>query len=143
MYGAGQLGGVIARTLTVMLLVYGTYNPSGYSYYHWITQGDHDMMASKVCVGLVVVLGFIICINATVRSLGGLLLTPGIGLVAALIWMLSSWNWIDLSDHLQRTLVLEGAIVAVLGAGLPFSQIRFRLAGQKDSRTVSNPPLFG
>ena len=142
-YGASEFGGVIARTLTVMLLVYGTYNPSGYSFYHWITLGGGDMLASKLCVGLVIALGFIICINATIRSLGGLLLTPGIALVAALIWMLSSWGWIDLSDSLQRTLVLEAAVVAVLGAGLPFSQIRFRLAGQKDSRTVSNPPLFG
>jgi hypothetical protein len=143
MYGAGQLFGVIVRTLLVMLLVYGTYNPGGYSYYHWITQGGSDMLASKLCVGLVIVLGFIISINATVRSLGRLLLPPGIALVAALIWMLSSWGWIDLADSVQRTLVAEGAVVAVLGAGLPFSQIRFRLAGQKDSRTISNPPLFG
>ena len=142
-YGASEFGGVIARTLTVMLLVYGTYNPSGYSYYHWVTQGGLDNLASKACVGLVIVLGFIISVNATIRSLGGLLLTPGVALVAALIWMFSSWGWIDLTNHLQRTLVLEVAIVAVLGAGLPFSQIRYRLAGQKDSRTVSNPPLFG
>ncbi len=126
-----------------MLLVYGTYNPGGYSYYHWVTQGGTETLASKACVGLVIGLGFIICINATIRSLGQLLLPPGIALVAALIWMLSDWGWIDLSDGLQRTLVAEGAVVAVLGAGLPFSQIRFRLTGQKDSRTISNPPLFG
>lgn len=142
-YGASEFGGVVARTLLVMLLVYGTYNPSGYSYYHWVTEGGFDRLASKLCVGLVIGLGFIICLNATVRSLGRLLLTPGIALIASLIWMLSSWGWIDLADSTQRTLVLEGAVVAILSAGLPFSQIRFRLTGQKDSRTISNPPLFG
>ena len=142
-YGASEFGGVVARTLLVMLLVYGTYNPSGYSYYHWITEGGFDRLASKLCVGIVITLGFIICLNATVRSLGRLLLTPGIALIASLIWMLSSWGWIDLADSTQRTLVLEGALVAILSAGLPFSQIRFRLTGQKDSRTISNPPLFG
>ena len=109
-YGASEFGGVLARTLLVMLLVYGTYNPSGYSYYHWITQGG-GMLASKLCVGLVIGLGFIICINATVRSLGRLLLTPGIALVGSLIWMLSSWGWIDLADSMQRTLVLEDGMV--------------------------------
>ncbi len=143
MYGAGQLFGVVVRTLLVMLLVYGTYNPGGYSYYHWITEGGSDMLASKVCVGLVIALGYIITINATIRSLGRLLLPPGIALIISLIWMFSSWGWIDLHDSTQRTLVAEGAVVAVFAAGLPFSQIRFRLTGQKDSRTISNPPLFG
>lgn len=142
-YGASEVDGVIARSLTIMLLVYGTYNPSGYSYYHWVAHGGTAMLASKLCVGLVIVLGYIICINATIRSLGRLLLVPGVSLIAALIWMLSSWGWIDLGDSLQRTLVAETALVAVFSAGLPFSQIRYRLTGQKDSRTVGNPPLFG
>lgn len=142
-YGASELGGVFSRTLLVMLLVYGTYNPSGYSYYHWIFQVSDGRTASKLCVGIVLLLGFIICINATIRSLGRLLLTPGIALIASLIWMMSSWGWIDLSDPMQRTIVIEGSVVAILAAGLPFSQLRFRLTGQKDSRTVSNPPLFG
>lgn len=141
-YGASEFNGVAVRAVLVTLFVYGTYNPSGYSYYHWITQGS-DRLASKLCVGLVIGIFFVICINATLRSLGRLLLTPGIALVAALIWMLSAWGWIDLVDSVQRTLVLEGALVTIFSAGLPFSQIRFRLAGQKDSRTVSNPPLFG
>ena len=142
-YPASEFGGVVARTLTVMLLVYGTYNPSGYSYYHWIIQTGGDRLASKLCVGIVIILGYIICINATIRSLGALLLTPGIILIGSIIWMLSSWGWIDLADATQRTLVLEGALVAIFSAGVPFSQIRFRLTGQKDSRTISNPPLFG
>lgn len=142
-YGASELDGVLARSLAIMFLVYGTYNPGGYSYYHWVIHGGTAMIASKLCVGLVIVLGYIICINATIRSLGALLLVPGISLIGALIWMLSSWGWIDLSDRLQRILVGQAALVAVFSAGLPFSQIRYRLTGQKDSRTVGNPPLFG
>lgn len=143
MYGASQLFGVVARTLLVMLLVYGTYNPGGYSYYHWITEGGGDLVASKLCVGLVLLLGFIICINATIRSLGVLLLLLAIALIVAAIWQLSAVGWIDLTDGLERTLVAEGAIVAVFSAGVPFSQLRFRLVGQKDSRNIRNPPLFG
>ena len=132
---ASVFPGILARFLGVLLLIGGTYNPSGYSYYHWVFLGSGQVVA-KLCVGGVIFIGGIICVAATWRSLGLLLLVPGLVLIASLIWLLSSWRWIDLADPLQRALVAEAALAAVFTGGIVFSAIRFRLAGIMDSRTV-------
>jgi hypothetical protein len=136
MYGTARLAGILVRMLAVMLLVGGTYNPGGYSFYHWVVLGDGGMLASKLCVGLLIGIGFVVCITATVRSLGLILLLPGLGMIFTLVWLLSHWGWVDLADRLQRTLVLEAALVVLLGTGVSFSLIRYRLSGQMDSRTI-------
>jgi hypothetical protein len=137
MYGTARIAGIVVRLLAVMLLVGGTYNPGGYSYYHWVTLGQGGMLASKLCLGLVIVIGFFVCINATVRSLGLLLLVPVLAVIAASIWLLADWGWIDLRERMQRTLVAEASLVLLLGLGVSFSLIRYRLSGQLDSRTIS------
>lgn len=133
---AGQPVGILARLLSVSVLVAGTYNPSGYSYYHWVTTTGEGSLLFKSCVGVAVLIGYIICVAATWRSLGRLLLIPGLILIASLIWLLWHLDLIDLADPRQRILVLEFALVVVFTAGICFSQIRFRLAGLMDSRTV-------
>lgn len=136
-YTIAQPVGVFVRVLAVALLVSGTYNPSGYSYYHWAFGTDTGQWAVKAVVGLVIVTGFVICANATVRSLGLLLGVPVVAVIATTLWLLSDWGWIDFSDWLERTLAYEGAVIALLGTGVSFSLIRYRLSGQLDSRTLT------
>ena len=62
---------------------------------------------------------------------------PLILLMGASLWLLSDWGIVDLSDRLQRTLALESALVVLLGTGVSFSLIRYRLSGQLDSRTLT------
>jgi len=123
--------------LAVMLLVSATYNPSGYSYYHWAFRANADQWAVKSVIGLLIVIAFIVCVHATIRSLGLLLSIPLIIVIGTGIWLLSNWGVVDLSDWLQRTLVLEGAVALLLGTGVSFSLIRYRLSGQLDSRTLT------
>jgi hypothetical protein len=58
-------------------------------------------------------------------------------LILTSLWLLSDWGIIDLSDWLQRTLALESSLVVLLGTGVSFSLIRYRLSGQLDSRTIN------
>ena len=136
-YGGAQPGGVLARFLAVAFLVGGTYNPSGTSYYHWVLNGGREWLASKILIGLVLGLGLTFCANFTWRSLRLTLLLPGLALILLVIWLLSVWHWIDLADPLQRTLVIEGVLVLVLGIGTAYTAIRFRLTGQMDSRYLT------
>ncbi|CAK0775888.1 membrane hypothetical protein [Azospirillaceae bacterium] len=42
----------LLRWLLSGALVFGTYNPSGYSYYHWLFTNDGNYLSLKVTVGL-------------------------------------------------------------------------------------------
>jgi hypothetical protein len=66
-----------------------------------------------------------------------MLSVPLILLIAACLWLLSDWGVLDFSDWLQRTLALETSLVVLLGTGVSFSLIRYRLSGQLDSRTIN------
>jgi len=137
MYGLAQPIGILVRMLAVALLVSGTYNPTGYSYYHWAFHSDAGHPAVKTVVGLLIAAGFIFCVHATIRSLRLLFGIPLALVGGASIWLLSDLGIVDLSDWLQRTLVFEVAIILLLGTGVSFSLIRYRLSGQLDSRTLT------
>jgi hypothetical protein len=137
MYGIAQPIGILVRMLAVMFLVAATYNPSGYSYYHWAFHGGTDYWALKIFLGLLVIFGYVFCFYSTWRSLRIMLSVPLLLIIAACLWLLSDWGMIDLSDWLQRTLALETSLVVLLGTGVSFSLIRYRLSGQLDSRTIT------
>jgi hypothetical protein len=130
-------GGILVRVLSVALLVSGTYNPSGYSYYHWAFHGGAAHWASKAVVGQILLVAFIFCGSAAVRSLGLLFSVPLLLVIGTGIWLLSEWRVVDLSSGLQRTLVFEVSIVLLLGVGVSLSLIRYRLSGQLDSRPLN------
>lgn len=137
MYGIAQPIGILVRMLAVLFLVAATYNPSGYSYYHWAFRGDGGYWALKIFLGLLIIFGFVFCCYATWRSLRLMLSLPLLLLMATCFWLLSDWGLLDLSDWLQRTLALEAGLVVLLGTGVSFSLIRYRLSGQLNSRTIT------
>jgi hypothetical protein len=137
MYGIAQPIGILVRMLAVLFLVAATYNPTGYSYYHWAFRGSTDYWALKIFLGLLVIFGYVFCVYATWRSLRIMLSVPLLLLIMTSLWLLSDWGVIDLSDWLQRTIALESSLVVLLGTGVSFSLIRYRLSGQLDSRTIN------
>lgn len=137
MYGIAQPIGILVRMLAVLFLVTATYNPSGYSYWHWAFRSDTNYWALKIFLGLLIIFGFVFCTYATWRSLRLMLGVPLILLMGASLWLLSDWGIVDLSDRLQRTLALESALVVLLGTGVSFSLIRYRLSGQLDLLTLT------
>ena len=90
------------RWLGAMFLVLATYNPSGYSYWHWIgATGLHDASV-KVLVALIMILIYVIYVRATIRSIGPI----GIGLVVAMLgsvaWLLGDFDVIDIAAAASR-----------------------------------------
>ncbi len=133
----GQPIAILVRVMAVMLLVGGTYNPSGYSYYHWVVDTGTQHWVGKFFILAVLVACYAVCVNATIRSLGWLLGPPLVVLLASLVWLAADQDWIDLSDWLQRTLAIQMCLILLLGIGVSFSIIRYRLSGQMDSRTLT------
>lgn len=132
----GQPLGILVRMMAVLLLVAATYNPSGYSWYHWVEQTGTEHWITKLFTFFVLISGYIVCVNATIRSLGLILGIPFVLLIVTMVWLAADHGWIDLSNWLHRTLVIQGSLVLLLGTGTSFSIIRYRLAGQMDSRSL-------
>ena len=70
--------GIGLRFLFALVLVFATYNPEKYSYFHWGIQQMGENTALKLFVGIVLLIGWIIYLRATLRSL------RPIGLILAL-----------------------------------------------------------
>ncbi|MBS1214902.1 MAG: putative rane protein [Proteobacteria bacterium] len=80
--------GWLTRLLAALFVVYATYNPEGYSYYHWVMSSValpeahhwYDSNALKFLVGVLLLTAWVVFLNATRNSLGLL----GITLILAI-----------------------------------------------------------
>ncbi|VAW79235.1 hypothetical protein MNBD_GAMMA12-437 [hydrothermal vent metagenome] len=124
--------GIGLRFLSALLLVFLTYNPSEFSYYHWgIIQLIDDFSIAKVFIGIVLIIGWAIFLRATSRSLGkmGLILTTGFFVTLVLLLQQLGFKVTSLEGIVYVVLVVLAAIMTV---GMSWSHIRRRLTGQVD-----------
>ena len=131
------------RFLFALILVMLTYNPTEYSFYHLVIEQISPSEDATVRVslpilllaGIVLSIGWVIFLRATLRSLGPI----GIGLVAALfgcaIWVLVDMKWLVVDGVVFQYIVLV-IVAIVLGVGMSWSHIRRRLSGQADMDDV-------
>lgn len=133
-------GGVALRVVAAALLVFVTYNPEGYSYYHWaiapLREGVGTFDAVKFLVGTVLVAGWIVYVQATRRSIGfmGALLVTAI--CAGIIWLLISRNLMTADSGKGVARLVLAAVSVVLGIGMSWSHFSRRLSGQGDTDIV-------
>ena len=100
----------VARWLAAMFLVLATYNPSGYSYYHWVSELDIGNWILKLLVAVVLAILYATFGLATQRSLGRL------GIAAWLLFFaVATWMMIDLG--LIR-IAGSGTVVTILAVAI-------------------------
>ena len=97
-----------------------------------ITGGEGQAMSVAVLAGLVLFVGYIIYLRATLRSIGlfGMILV--LAIFAALIWVATDFGLLDLSNPSVNTWIALVAGATVLGVGLSWSHVRRTLSGQSD-----------
>lgn len=122
--------GIFLRIAFALLLVLLTFNPSGCSFYHWVIKAGAGGMAIKAFAGVLLLIGWIICLRAAAVSLGLLGAALLTALMATVVWMLFEYHVIDSAG--RSTLVWIGLVIAgiVLGIGLSWSLVRARVVGQ-------------
>src|ERR671918_2888629 len=85
------LASFFIRWLAITALVLATYNPSGYSYLHWLTAWQQEQLALKAAVGFIIAGLFWLMLVAAwlvLRLIGVLLLAAIVVSVAVTIWQL-------------------------------------------------------
>lgn len=130
------LQGFILRFVFALLLVILTYNPSGYSYAHWLQTSFSDFTPLLGIAGISLIIGWVVYIRATLRSLGLIGLILATLFFSAILWLLIDWGWLGLNNVTAMSWVILVLLSAVLAVGISWSHIRRKLSGQVDSDDV-------
>ncbi|MFT4610299.1 MAG: hypothetical protein ACJATQ_001428 [Cellvibrionaceae bacterium] len=126
-----KLFGIFVRFIAALFLVLATFNPSTYSYYHWaINRGDSSLPLLLIA-GIALLIGWIIFLRATMRSLGLLGISLLLALLACFVWLAIDFNIVSLGSQVFVYIVLV-ICALVLAIGMSWSHIRRRMSGQTD-----------
>ena len=81
-------------------------------------------------------IGYIIYLRATLRSIGGIGVVLVLALVGAILWVLYDLGVLDVQNSNLNTWLGLLALSIVLGVGLSWSHVRRALSGQADMDDV-------
>jgi hypothetical protein len=136
---------VLARMSVAFLLVFLTYNPTGYSYMHWLIQFDDSLLSLKISVGIFLFILLQILFNTTfsVFRLSGLI----VGVITAVLLshyvllFVFSGERLETFDGFVLWLgyLLPMTVAFVIGAGTSWPQMITLLSGQEYKRLLGRP----
>ena len=112
------LGRFLARFALALLVAGATYNPTRYSYYAWVKSTGFAWQPSTVFVGVVLLIGWVICLRLTLRSIGGLSLLLVNAFLAALFWLVASWGWLPIDNAAAISWLGLFCVTAILAVGM-------------------------
>ncbi|GAA6174815.1 DUF6524 family protein [Sulfitobacter pacificus] len=128
--------GFILRWLCAFLLLAATFNPTQYNYVSWVRSYGDDNLSIAVLAGLILCIGYIIYLRATLRSIGALGIMLVMAVVGACLWVLYDFEVLRLDDATFNLWLGLAALSFVLGIGLSWSHVRRALSGQADMDDV-------
>ena len=126
--------GIAIRFLFALLLVLLSYNPSGYSYFHWAHQSvtENHITPYIVIAGIILLIGWGVYIKATLNSLGFIGIIILAALFASLVWLFIYWGWLSVTNISAMAWVIEILLSALLCVGMCWSHFTRRISGQVD-----------
>ena len=125
-------GSFFARWLFAVALVFGTYNPSDYSYMNWVLSKGAAFGPVVALVGVALLIAWIVYLRATLLSLGVVGIALGAALFGCVIWLLIDIGLLSLDSTGALTWILLLVLSLILATGMSWSHIRRRLTGQFD-----------
>ena len=121
-----------------LVQVFFTYNPSGNSWYQWILDSHNKLDPLLVFACVVLLIGWVIFIRSTIRSLGEIGTFLAIAFFAALTWVLIDYNVLSVENTTVLTYVILIMLSAIMATGMSWSHIRRRMSGQLDVDDVDD-----
>ena len=120
------------------VLVFISFNPTGYSYFHWLKSVLPSLTPYVAIAGLGLIIGWAMFIRATLRSLGPVGIVLAFLLQACLVWLFIDLGWFDWKNMDAMAWLALVILSVVLGMGMSWSHIRRRLSGQVDTDDVDD-----
>ena len=123
---------ILNRILASFVLLTATFNPTNVNYVTWARTQGSENLSILVFVGLILLIGYIVFLRATLRSIGFIGMGLFLALFSSLIWVLVDFGVLNLEDPTANTwIALVGASI-LLETGMSWSIVRRRLSGQAD-----------
>ena len=137
-------GGIAGRFVLAIVVVFATFNPWGKSFFRWAVApifatggGIGTVGPLKVLAGILLVIGWVICLQTTRRSLGvkGALLVAA--LLGTLVWLLIDQRLLTAGSSKSIALIVLLVLGGILGIGMSWSHLSRKLTGQVDTDQVA------
>lgn len=124
--------GFLIRWALAFVLLAATYNPTQWNFYRWTTTYYDSQLPLTVLFALILLVGYIIYLRATLRSIGlfGMLLI--LAVIGTVLWVFYDQGWIRLDNPTLITWLAIVALSLVLSIGLSWSIVRRTISGQAD-----------
>ena len=124
--------GFLWRLMFAMILVLATYNPTGFSYFHWLREasGASGLGPEHFVVGVLLTIGWAILLVATQRSLGTVGLVLAGALLGGLVWWFTDLGVFAVGTVDALAWVSLTCLGLLLAVGLSWSHIWRRITGQ-------------
>lgn len=128
--------GFLIRWLFAFVLLAATYNPTQWNFVRWSMANFEASLSVTVLFGLILLVGYIIYLRATLRSIGIFGMVLVLAVVGTLLWVLFDQGMINLDNPTINTWIAIVALSIVLAIGLSWSIVRRKLTGQADMDDV-------
>ena len=137
--------GIFGRFFAALLLVYLTFNPTGFSWFHWTIRPMLDTPTAalstlnplKVLAGIVLAACWWFFVQATQRSLGVIGAIFILGIFATFFWALAYWHIFTPGSSSAIGHLTLIVVAIILGLGLSWSAVKRRITGQQDTDVVA------
>jgi hypothetical protein len=130
--------GILLRFVAAFALVLLTYNPSGWSYFHWASRAVAEGVSPPVVLaGIALLIAWGVFLSATARSIGVVGALAWGALFGTLVWTAVYYGWLSLDDHGALTWVALVIVAAILALGMSWSHLRRQMTGQADVDEVT------
>jgi hypothetical protein len=128
-YSYFGLSGFLLRLAAALFVVFATYNPSGFSFYHWVARRWASDWPLQLPLVPLLVISYLLLLRSTFRGLritGILLMVAALG---ALDWLLLDLGLIRIADGADLALVLLYMLATLLGIGVSWMSLWTRITG--------------
>lgn len=121
------------RFVCALVVVFATYNPEGLSYYHWAFERLSEFSVLKAFIGVILLVGWIILIRATLGSLGTIGILLAIAFFGLAIWLIIDVLGLSADNARVISYIIQLMLAGVLSIGVSWSHVRRRISGQVDT----------
>ena len=121
------------RFVCALIVVFATYNPEGLSYYHWAVERLSEFSVLKAFIGVILLVGWIILIRATLGSLGTIGILLSIAFFGLAIWLIIDVLGLSADNARVISYIIQLMLAGVLSIGVSWSHVRRRISGQVDT----------
>jgi hypothetical protein len=130
-------GAFILRWIAAVFVVFATYNPTGYSYYHWLLLEAENWLPLKVLAGLMLGTSYLVAVRISRIALGNSGFVTA--LLAALLFSFGLVSLVSPGTRFAETVRYLHliSIATAIAVGMSWSHIKHRVTGQRTARYVS------